>query len=190
MLNDFFFCWYFHIFMTLLKNKVSWHFVELSGIFHVAFHLRSLQLWFMSTSLSTTHWLSHASNGVTRTNSKWYLIQLATCGGDGGDGENEERGDSALNQAWTCCLWTCPDIKQSWNLTHTSYIDLHSLVILFEALFDQVCVKFKCKGVVCLEVILKLMSSSWGKWAQSQQSLQGRFDNLLEFLGFLPWRIK
>lgn len=46
--------------------------------------------------------------------------------------KNEERGDSALNQAWTCSLWTCPDIKQSWNLTHTSYIDLHSLARPFE----------------------------------------------------------
>lgn len=179
----FFFLWCFHIFMTLYKkNKVSWHFVELSGIFHVAFHLRSLQLWFMSASLSTTHWLSHASNGGTRTNSKWYLIQLATCGGDGGDGENEERGDSALNQAWTCCLWSCPDIKPLWNLTHTSYIDLHSLVILFEAVFAQVCVKFKCKGVVCLEsdfeahvVILRKMSSITTIAARAQDTQISRF---------------
>lgn len=57
--------------------------------------------------------------------------------------KNEERGDSALNQAWTCSLWTCPDIKQSWNLTHTSYIDLHSHVIPFEGpwlfLYASVC---------------------------------------------------
>ena len=93
-----------------------------------------------------------ASNGITRTKkkSKWYLIQLAPS--HVMEMSSEERGDSALNQASTCSLWTCPDIKQSWNLTHTSYIDLHSLVIPFEGpwrpLFTQVCVKFKCEGVV------------------------------------------
>ena len=34
-----------------------------------------------------------------------------------------------ISQDWTCSLWTCPDIKQAWNLTHTSYIDRHSRAV-------------------------------------------------------------
>ena len=98
------------------------------------------------------------------------------CYGDVKKKKNEERRE--VTQLWIrpqpVPLRTCPDIKQSWNLTHTSYIDLHSLVRPFEGpwrpLYPSVCVcvcvKLKCEGVVPVKrivLILKLVLSTRGK---------------------------
>lgn len=142
--------------------------------------------WFTSAAPECDSPGCHALQTQSLTQkSKWYLIRRATRGGRWRRWGRSLREVTQLGiRPQPVPLWTCPDIKQSWNLTHTSYIDLHSLATPFEEPWRcSLCsvlglnAKGRCSGRESHPHSVDLGGGGKKKKnlsAQSQQSLHGR----------------